>query len=111
MAYSIEYLPLFRDSVYEYTSSIQGRAFKFRYSLNSRSRVYHLDLAASDGSSIVQGVPLLPYNTLLSTIPLQEYGLTGYFILLPYADSQEFHGVSPEDIGKYYALFYVYEVE
>lgn len=110
MTYRIELVPLATEKRYEYTSSIEGRAFKFKFNLNARTGVYHLDLLTTDGNEVLTGIPLLPLNTIASRYNLETYGLTGYFILLPFSENQEFTSILPEDLPKHYVLYYVYEV-
>lgn len=104
-------VPLKSDEAYTYKINLEGRSRKLTFKLNTRTNVYHFDMSNEDGTPLVAGIPMLPMNTLLNNLALEQYGITGYFILVPRNDAIAFNFVKPSELNQYYAFLYVYESE
>lgn len=105
-------LPLFTDPNYHYGATIEGQQKQFTFYWNYRTASWHMDLKNEDQTIIVSGVPLVAEYPMLADHPMQEFLLSGYFVLLPSivgtpAPIASDLTVIPES----YSLFYVYVQE
>jgi len=76
-------LPLYSDTLlYRYGISIEGQAKQFTFYWNNRTASWHMDIRNEDQTVIVSGVPLVINYPMLADHPMEEFGLTGYFVLL-----------------------------
>lgn len=105
-------LPLFTDERYIYGTNIESQSKQFEFYWNSRSSQWHMDIRNEDQTIVVQGVALVADYPMLVDHPMEEFGLTGYFVLL-----SNIAGVPPptdasiEVVPENYVLSYVYLTE
>lgn len=110
MSTIITELPLFSDAErYVYGTNIENQSKQLEFYWNSRSSQWHMDIRNEDQTVVVQGVALVVEYPILVDHPMEEFGLTGYFLLLPNIVNDP----PPPDAGlevlpMYYDLFYVY---
>lgn len=102
-------LPLFVDRSYRYGASIEGQQKQFEFYWNNRTASWHMNIKNEDQTIVVMGIALVADYPMLADHPMQEFLLSGYFVLLP-----AITGIPPaldSDISvvpEYYKLFYVY---
>ena len=106
----ITQLPLYADTDnYRYGATIEGQQKQFTFYWNYRTKSWHMDIRNEDQTEIVLGVALVAEYPMLADHPMQEFLLTGYFVLLP-----NIAGTPPPIdrdltvIPETFSLFYVY---
>lgn len=109
MSTIITELPLYTDLDYVYGTNLEGESKQIRIYWNERSGQWHMDIRNEDQTPVILGVPLVINYPMLVDHPLQSYGLTGYFLLLPNTivstpDVTSTSSVLPQ----YYTFMYVY---
>lgn len=104
----ITIIKLLNDAFYTTELDLQGNRFRLQFSYNERTATYYLDLFTLAGVPIVYGLALVPDTGLLSQIDLSEYGLTGWFYLIPLSSSTTI-SPSPTTFGDAFKLLYFYE--
>ncbi len=112
MSTVITELPLFSDPMYRYGTSIEDTSKQLTFYWNSRASTWHMDIHNEDQTLVVQGIALVAQYPLLADQRLEQYGMTGYFLLLPDNESQvpllsESRAIMPD----FFKLFYVYQSE
>jgi hypothetical protein len=105
-------MPLFADLAYRYSLSLEGQSFQFKFYWVQRATQWQFDIRQEDQTPIVLGYALVPQFPMLEDLPLEGFGLTGHFALMPVniavstAITQE-SSVMPE----FFKLYYQYETE
>jgi hypothetical protein len=105
-------MPLSNELAYRYSLSLEGTSYQFKFYWVQRASQWHIDIRQEDQTAIVLGYALVPQFPILEDLPLETYGLTGRFVLMPVniavatALSKE-SSVMPE----FFKLFYMYETE
>lgn len=100
-------LPLYTDLIYRYGAAIEGQQKQFTFYWNNRVGLWHMDIRNEDQTVVVLGVPLIAEYPMLVDHPMLEYGLTGYFVLLPSITGEppafeSAYTVVPENFKLYY---------
>lgn len=102
-------LPLYSDADYQYEAAIEGNSYIVRIYYNGRCKQWMFDLYRDDNTSVVVGVALVPmYPTLLDYV---TPNLTGFIYLEPVGGSVGKYRTDPENLQKYFRLFYLYNKE
>ena len=105
-------LPLYQDLIYRYGVTLEEEAKQFTFYWNSRCAQWHMDIHNEDRTVIVQGIPLVTQYPILADFPLENHGLTGYFMLLPINTSQvQTLDDSSQIMPQFFELFYIYITE
>ncbi|WYN05065.1 virion structural protein [Pseudomonas phage UNO-G1W1] len=105
-------MPLYADLKYRYSLSLEGQSFQFTFYWNTRCSQWHMDLRQEDQTPILLGYALVPQYPMGIDYNLEDYGLNGYFKLLPVNSSissklTEESSIMPE----FFKLYYVYNTE
>lgn len=105
-------MPLYSDDKYRYSISLEGQSWQFTFYWNTRCSQWHLDLRLEDQTAVVLGYAIVPQYPMMVDYNLEDYGLTGYFVLYPVnatisSKITEGSTVMPE----FFSLFYVYNIE
>lgn len=102
-------LPLFTDSIYRYGATIEGQQKQFTFYWNARTASWHMDIKNEDQTEVVSGVALVSEYPMLADHPMEQFLLSGYFVLLPaIAGTPPPLDSSLTVIPESYSLFYVY---
>ena len=109
MTWTYQNLPLYSDYQYTYVTSIGGQSRNFYFYVNIRTNIYHFDITNQDGTAVLLGMPLVPLTAIADNYQLQEFGITGYFYMIPIKPNIVFENIDPSEINKYYVLSYVSE--
>jgi hypothetical protein len=105
-------MPLYPELTYRYSISLQGISWQFKFYWVERAKQWQMDIRQEDQTAIILGYALVPQYPILEDVPLEVYGLTGRFVLMPVnvavatAITQE-SSIMPE----FFKLFYMYETE
>ncbi len=78
---TITTLPLFSDPSYTYTANIEKKSFQFSFNWNDRMASWFFDLSTDTGVKILTGQRLVPDFAMTFDYALQDFGLTGFFLL------------------------------
>lgn len=103
-------IPLYSDSYYGLSISLEGNSYNIDFVYNERAELYYVSLYDSDNEAMVLGEALVPDYPLFLDYNLPD--LTGYFWLgakgsiasEPYKDY-------PDKISDFYNLYYIYITE
>lgn len=98
-------LPLYSDSDYTYTVSLERTAYNIRLYYNERMQNWIIDLRYANNDPIVLGQALVPEFPLFLDYLTD---LTGCFWLEPIGKNQNETVSNPFELEKYYNLYYVY---
>lgn len=101
-------LPLYPDSDYEYTISLERTAYKIRIYFNRRIEQWIIDLSYANNDPIVLGEALVPLYPIFYDYDIE---LSGFFWLEPIGKNQNETVINPFELSQYYKLYYVYFVE
>ena len=103
-------LPLYSEPSYQYNAAVENQSRLFRFNWSDRTASWHLDITNEDGTVIVQGLKLIPSFPMLIDYQLEEFGITGYLLLMQENTGQNGNANTLiTDIPDRYTLFYVYE--
>lgn len=109
---TIVQLPLYTDNIYRYGATLEEESKQFTFYWNSRTASWHMDIHNEDLTVVVQGIALVAQYPMLVDYPLTQYGLNGYFMLLPINASQvSTLGNSSMIMPQFFELFYIYITE
>lgn len=105
-------MPLYSDLAYRYSLPLQGQSFQFKFYWVQRAKQWHIDIRLEDQTPVVLGYALVTQYPILEDLPLEGYGLTGRFVLMPVniavASALPLESsVMPE----FFKLYYMYETE
>jgi hypothetical protein len=101
-------LPLFSDSYYEYSISLQGVSYVLEFVYNERMSLYIFNLYDAESNPIVLGQALVPTFPILKDYAIEN--LTGFFWMEEKADIvHQPYKEYPDKIDKYYNFYYIYE--
>lgn len=105
-------MPLSSELAYRYSLSLEGTSFQFKFYWVQRAKQWHIDIRQEDQTAIVLGYALVPQFPILEDLPLELYGLTGRFVLMPVniavaTSLSKESSVMPE----FFKLYYMYETE
>ncbi|CRM19244.1 phage baseplate plug family protein [Pseudomonas sp. 8 R 14] len=108
---SIE-MPLYTDSKYRYGIALEGQSWQFTFYWNERCGQWQMDLRKDDQTPVLLGYALVPQFPMCVDYNLEDYGLTGYFLLLPINATisgkiTDGSSIMPE----FFSLFYVYDTD
>lgn len=104
MEYNWIKLPLYDSWDYEYEADV-GSGITLRIYYSDRTKQWSYDASYLDGTYIVQGSALIPLS------PMLEYaitGVSGFMWMEPIAEERNEVLLHPDQIHKYYNLFYTY---
>lgn len=105
-------MPLYSDLKYRYGLALEGQSFQFTFYWNTRCSQWHMDLKAEDQSPILLGYAIVPQYPMALDYNLEDYGLTGFFLLLPVnATISNKITEEPSNMPEFFTLFYVYDQE
>ncbi|PUB40056.1 hypothetical protein C8K58_11442 [Pseudomonas sp. GV047] len=108
---SIE-MPLYSDTKYRYGISLEGKSYQFTFYWNERCSQWQVDLRQDDQTPLVLGYALVPQYPMMLDYTLEEYGLTGYFLLLPINSTISNKITESSNImSEFFSLFYVYNTD
>lgn len=105
-------MPLYTDLKYRYSMSLEGQSWTFTFYWNQRCSMWQMDIRMEDQTPIVLGYQIVPQYPMCEDYTLEDFGITGHFVLLPINAtisgkiSQE-SDVMPE----FFRLYYVYNQE
>ncbi|UAV84547.1 hypothetical protein PHB09_051 [Pseudomonas phage PHB09] len=105
-------MPLYSDLKYRYATSLEGISWQLTFYWNSRCSQWHMDLRQEDQTPILLGYALVPQYPMCVDYNLEDYGLSGYFLLLPINSTigskiTEGSSIMPE----FFKLYYIYNTE
>lgn len=103
-------LPLYQDTNYRYTVSLENRQRTLAFYWNEREGAWHFDLKNIDGTPILLGQKIVPQYPIAVDYRLEGFDLTGYFVLMPNNISSK---VDPNDsavVPQFFKFYYVHEV-
>ncbi len=104
--------PLSSDLSYRYSIPLEGVSWHLKFYWVERARQWNMDLRQEDNTPIILGYGLVPQYPILEDVPLEGYGLTGRFVLMPVnvavaTQINEESSIMPE----FFKLYYMYETE
>jgi len=105
-------MPLSDELVYRYSIPLEGNSWQLKFYWVKRAKQWHMDLRQEDQTPVVLGYALVPQFPILEDVPLELYGLTGRFVLMPVniavaTSLSQDSSVMPE----FFKLYYMYETE
>lgn len=103
---NIEELTLYPDPFYSYATVLEGVSYNLEFKYNTRIDRWVINLYDSDFNPLVLGKKLLPSIPILFRYVKE---LTGYFLLVPIGEEQNFTNLKGREVWKYYKLVYVWE--
>jgi len=99
-------LPLYADSFYAYSVSLEGNTYSVEILYNERNKLWHMSLFTEDGDPIVQGVAIVPQYPILQNYKIDD--LSGFFWLTPVPSlTSEKYITEPESLNQYYTFKYI----
>lgn len=113
MTTTIKELPLYDEpGGFLYGTDLEGQAKQLEFYWNSRSAQWHMNIRNEDQTEVVMGVALVADYPMLAEHPMEEFGLTGYFLLLSnvIGDPGDI-SASSSIVPQFFDLMYVYVVE
>lgn len=105
-------LPLYNDLKYRYAISLEGQSWQLTFYWNERCSQWHMDIRMEDQTPILLGYALVPQYPMCVDYVLEDYGLSGYFLLLPVNSTIGSKVTeSPSIMSEFFKLYYVYNTE
>jgi len=105
-SYDYVALPLYADSFYAYSVSLEGITYSIEILYNERNKLWHMSLFTEDGGPIVQGVAMVPQYPILQNYKIEN--LSGFFWLTPVPSlTSEKYITEPESLNQYYTFKYI----
>lgn len=109
MAITTITLPLYSEKKYRYSTNIEGQSWQLTFRWNDRATQWHLDLHKEDQTPVLLGQSLVAQYPMFVDYVLEDFGLSGYFLLLPTNSSvanklSDGHTIMPQ----FFSLQYVY---
>lgn len=105
-------MPLYNDDVFRYNMSLEGQNYYFTFYWNARSKGWQMDLKQEDQTPLVLGYQLVAQYPMMEDYTLEDFGLTGHFVLLPINSTITGKLTEgPNMLAEFYSLFYVYNPE
>ncbi|MND92286.1 hypothetical protein D3C80_844390 [compost metagenome] len=102
-------MPLYSDLKYRYGMSLEGISWDFTFYWTDRSSTWHMDIRDEESNPIVLGHRVVAQYPMMLDYTLEDYGLTGHFVLLPTNTSMTSTiTLEPEVMPEFFRLFYVY---
>lgn len=102
-------MPTYSDTVYTFSMSLEGQSLFFKFYWNSRAKSWHMDIKQADLTPVVLGSAIVPQYPMMLDYTLEDYGLTGYFLLLPSNNSVVSQlSDEPSVMSEFFTLLYVY---
>ena len=108
MTPSLVLLPLFSDTYYKYSVTLESKQFTVVLKQNQRAKAYIMDLYDVNGLPVFQGQKLVPSTNITGGSSLSAKGLTGYFYLAPLQDNVVYEDVL-DNLDSYYAFVYFFD--
>lgn len=102
-------LPLYSDSDYQYSVSLEGNSYILRIYYTTRCKQWFFDLLRDDNTPVILGEALVPLYAIALDYAL--YPLTGFLFLEPIGTSLDKYRSDPENLNKWFRLFYIYDSE
>lgn len=99
-------LPLYSDSDYQYSVSLEGNAYVLRIYYNTRCKQWFFDLLRDDNTPIILSQALVALFPI--TLDYSLYPLTGFLFLEPKGQSIEKYREDPENLDKFFRLFWIW---
>jgi hypothetical protein len=105
-------MPLYPDLKYRYGLSLEGQSWQFTFYWNTRCSQWHMDLRLEDQTPVLLGYALVPQYPMGLDYNLEDFGLTGFFLLLP-INAVISNKITEESnsMPEFFTLFYVYDQE
>ena len=104
-------VPLYQDFYYRYAINLEGQQRNMNFYWNERDGAWLFDLSNLDGSVIIQGQKIVAQYPLMLNLPITQYGMTGYFILLPNNLATKVDETDSTVIPQFFKFYYVYNEE
>lgn len=109
MAITTIELPLYSEKRYRYSTNIEGQSWQLTFRWNQRAGQWHLDLHKEDQTPVLLGQALVSQYPMFLDYNLEDFGLTGYFLLIPINTSvatklSDGYSIMPQ----FFSLFYIY---
>ena len=102
-------IPLYDDRKYMYGVSLEGVSYILSFHWNQKAKQWSMDIRLEDRTEIAMGVALVPQYPMLIDYPLEEIGMSGYFLLMPVNSSISSQITEEKDMmPTFFKLFYVY---
>jgi hypothetical protein len=103
-------LPLFSESFYDYSISLEGNSYILQFTYNERSKLYYLSLLDADYNEIVVGCAVVPYHPIMQNYAIDN--LSGFFWMEPKSDLVTDSYIEyPDKIHEFYNMYYIYITE
>lgn len=103
-------LPLYDDACYSYTTGVEGITIKLEFIFIERTSRYIMSVSLDDDTTVVKGCALVARYPMLGYYVLNDFGLSGYFMMLPKSANTAMADVTTTTgIYSKYQLYYVYE--
>lgn len=100
-------LSLSDSPYYTYSVSLEDQSYQLRFTYNETMKLYTLSLYDAALNLLVGGVGLVPNYPIMKDYIIT--GLTGAFLMVPVGDvDMEYYKLYPDQIHKYYRLYYIY---
>ncbi len=105
-------MPLSSELTYRYSLSLEGNSWQFKFYWVQRAKQWHIDIRQEDQTPVILGYALVPQFPILEDVPLEIYGLTGRFVLMP-VNIALASSITQESsvMPGFFKLFYMYETE
>lgn len=101
-------MPLFTESYYSYTISLETISYNVEIVFNERVGLWYLSLYLQDNTPVFEGVAIVPGYPIALDYALNK--LTGYFYLECVASiNTEQYIQYPDKLSQYYKFYYIYE--
>lgn len=105
-------MPLYSDLSYRYSMPLEGKTWQFTFNWNSRCSQWHMDIRRDDQTPILLGYALVPQYPMTVDYTFEDYGLSGYFILLPVNSTISYKlNESSDTMPEFFKLYYSYDAE
>lgn len=101
-------MPLFTESFYTYTISLETISYSVEIVYNERMKLWLLSLYLEDKTPVFEGLGIVPGYPIALDYALNT--LTGYFYLECVAsiDTEQYIQY-PDKLSQYYKFYYIYE--
>lgn len=109
---NIKELPLFSDLQHRYSIDLEQKTFTIDFKWKSRTKNWYLSIEDQNQLPVITEYKLVAAYPMMIDYALQEFGLTGYFVLLDKGDfPTNSLNKTPKALKNNYRLFYIHNEE
>lgn len=101
-------VPLYPDTFYTYSMSLEGTTYVLEFLYVEKLGLYLMSIFTSNREPLVRGVGVVPEYPIMGQYSVP--GLSGFFLLINKAEEEnEPYKRYPDKISEYYDMVYVYD--